>query len=159
LESDWKQIAPQLPFDYVLLDEHIDQLYKQDRRFSQLAYVFCGLSVVLACLGLYGIISFMAEARTKEIGIRKVLGASVLRITTLLSGQFMIWVLVAAVIALPASYYILSSWLSEFAYKIDVSPEILVISVLLSSLLAAATVSFKAIKAAQANPVDSLRSE
>jgi putative ABC transport system permease protein len=159
LESDWREIAPQLPFDYLLLDDHISQLYEQDKRFSRLAYVFCGLSVVLACLGLYGIISFMAETRTKEIGIRKVLGASVLRITALLSRQFMIWVFIAALIALPASYYLLGRWLSAFAYKVEVSAEILLLSVLLSSLLAAATVSFKSVKAARANPVESLRNE
>ena len=159
LESDWKVIAPHLPFDYVLLDEHVGQMYRQDKRFSQLTYIFCGLSVALACLGLYGIISVMAEARTKEIGVRKVLGASVSRITALLSGQFMLWVLVAAMIALPSSYYLLDRWLTGFAYKINVPIDILIFSVLLSLVLAAVTVSFKSIRAASANPVDSLRSE
>ena len=159
LESDWKAVESTLPFDYILLDEHIAQMYRQDRRFSKLAYVFCGLSVLLACLGLHGIISFMTESRTKEIGIRKVLGASVFRITALLSGQFMVWVAIAALIALPVSDYLLKKWLSEFAYRVDVSIAVLVLSVVLSSILAAMSVSFKSIRAARANPVDSLRTE
>jgi putative ABC transport system permease protein len=159
LESDYKLIAPHLPFDYIILDEHVGQMYRQDKTFSQLTFIFCGLSVVLACLGLYGIISLMAEARTKEIGIRKVLGASASRITALLSGQFMVWVLVAAVMALPASYYLLDRWLTGFAYKVNVSVDILIISVLLPLALAGVTVTYKSIKAAGANPVDSLRSE
>lgn len=159
LEADWKMIAPHLPFDYVMLDEHIDQMYRQDKRFSQLANVFCGLSVMLACLGLYGIISFMTELRTKEIGIRKVLGASVTKIITLLSRQFMVYVLIAAIIALPVSYYLLNRWLTGFAYRIDVSLDILFASVLTSLALAAVTVGLKSMTAARANPVDSLRSE
>ncbi len=159
LEADWRKLAPDIPFDYIILDEHVAQMYQQDKRFSQLAYVFCGLSVVLACLGLLGIISFMAETRTKEIAIRKVLGASASNITALLSGQFMVCVLIAATIALPTSYYFLNRWLTGFAYKVDVSIDTLILSVLLSLLLAGATVSFKSISAARANPVDSLRSE
>ena len=159
LEADWRKLAPEIPFDYIVLDEHVAQMYRQDKRFSQLAYVFCGLSVVLACLGLLGIISFMAETRTKEIAIKKVLGASASQITALLSGQFMVCVLIAAMIALPTSYYFLNRWLTGFAYKVDVSIDTLIVSVLLSLLLAGATVSFKSISAARANPVDSLKSE
>jgi putative ABC transport system permease protein len=159
LESDWKVIAPHLPFDYILLDEHVGQMYRQDKRLSQLAFVFCGLSVFLACLGLYGIISLMAEARTKEIGIRKVLGASVSRITALLSGELMLLVLIAAMMALPTVYYFLDQWLSDFAYRIGVPIDILMLSVLLSSVLAGFTISFRSIKAARANPVDSIKNE
>ena len=159
LKSELKRIAPHLPFDYLLLDQHIDEMYRQDKRFSQLAYVFCGLSVILACLGLYGIISLMTETRVKEIGIRKVLGASVSGITSLLSGQFMLLVLFAAAIALPASSWLLDRWLTTFAYKVDVSIDILILSVVLPLVLAGIAVSFKSIRAARANPVDSLRSE
>ena len=159
LASDWKAIAPHLPFDYILLDEHVGQMYRQDERLSQLTFVFCGLSVFLACLGLYGVISLMAEARTKEIGIRKVLGASVSAITALLSGEFMLLVFIAALIALPASYYFLEQWLNDFAYRISLPLDILVLSVLLSSVLAGIAVSFRSIKAARANPVDSIKSE
>jgi len=159
LESDWKVIAPHLPFDYIMLDEHVGQMYRQDKRLSQLVFIFCGLSVSLACLGLFGIISLMAEARTKEIGIRKVLGASVLRITALLSGEFMLLVLIAAMIALPTSYYYLDQWLNDFAYRISVPIDILILSVLLSSVLAGLAVSFRSIKAAMANPIDSIKSE
>ncbi|HEY5823423.1 MAG TPA: ABC transporter permease [Cyclobacteriaceae bacterium] len=159
LKSELKNIAPHLPFDYLLLDQHIDEMYRQDKRFSQLAYVFCGLSVVLACLGLYGIISLMTETRVKEIGIRKVLGASVSGITSLLSEQFMLLVLFAATLALPASSWLLDRWLTNFAYRVNVSIDILILSVLLPLLLAGIAVSFKSIRAARANPVDSLRSE
>ncbi|MBL0744692.1 ABC transporter permease [Chryseolinea lacunae] len=159
LESDWKAIAPHLPFDYMMLDEHVDQMYRQDKRLSQLIFIFCGLSVFLACLGLYGIISLMAEARTKEIGIRKVLGASVSAITALLSGEFMLLVCIAATIALPVSYYFLDQWLNDFAYRIAVPIDILMLSVLLSAVLAGLAVSFRSIRAARANPVDSIKSE
>lgn len=159
LEADFKTIAPHLPFDYMLLDEHVAQLYHQDKRLSNLTFIFCGLSVFLACLGLYGIISLMAEARVKEIGIRKVLGASVSKITVLLSGQFMFLVLIAATIALPISYYLLSQWLDSFAYRISMPVDILVFSVLLSALLASLTVAFRAVKAAMANPIESIKNE
>jgi len=159
LESDWKSIAPHLPFDYIMLDEHVGQMYRQDVRLSQLLFVFCGLSVFLACLGLYGVIALMAESRTKEIGIRKVLGASAAAITAMLSGEFMILVFIAALIALPTSYYFLDQWLNDFAYKIRVPIDILVLSVLLSSVLAGLAVCFRSLKAARANPVDSIKSE
>ncbi|HEY5745889.1 MAG TPA: ABC transporter permease [Chryseolinea sp.] len=159
IESDWKAIAPHLPFDYIMLDEHVGQLYRQDERLSQLIFIFCGLSVFLACLGLYGVISLMAEARTKEIGIRKVLGASVSAITALLSGEFMLLVVIAALIALPTSYYVLDQWLNDFAYRISIPIDILILSVLLSAVLAGLAVGFRSIKAARANPVDSIKSE
>ncbi|HEY5916792.1 MAG TPA: FtsX-like permease family protein, partial [Chryseolinea sp.] len=159
LESAWKTIAPELPFDFIILDEHVDQMYRQDKRLSKLIFISCGLSVSLACLGLYGIISLLAEARTKEIGIRKVLGASVSRITVLLSGEFMLLVLIAAIIAFPLSYYFLDQWLNDFVYRINVPIDILLLSVLLSTALAGLAVSFRSIKAAMANPVDSIKSE
>jgi putative ABC transport system permease protein len=142
-----------------MLDEHVRQMYRQDKRLSRLTFIFCGLSVFLACLGLYGIISLMAEGRAKEIGIRKVLGASVARITALLSGEFMILVLIAALIALPVSYYFLERWLNDFAYRITLPIDILIVSVLLSAVLAGSAVIFRSIKAAMANPIDSIKSE
>jgi putative ABC transport system permease protein len=159
LESGWKTIAPHLPFDYLMLDEHVNRLYRQDQRLSQLMFISCGLSVFLACLGLYGIISLMAAGRAKEIGIRKVLGASVAGITILLSGEFMLLVLVASVFSLPVSYYFLAQWLDDFAYRINFPVDILILSVLISSLLAALAVSFRSIKAATANALDSIKSE
>ncbi len=159
LESDWKTILPHLPFDYQMLDEHVDQMYRQDKRLSSLTVIFCGLSIFLACLGLYGIISLMAEGRAKEIGIRKVLGASVAKITVLLSGEFMLLALIAAVIALPLSYYLLEKWLSNFVYRIGLPVDVLILSVVLSAALAAVAVSFRSIKAALANPIDTIKSE
>jgi putative ABC transport system permease protein len=159
LESGWKTIAPHLPFDYLMLDEHVNRLYRQDQRLSQLMFISCGLSVFLACLGLYGIISLMAAGRAKEIGIRKVMGASVAGITILLSGEFMLLVLVASVFSLPVSYYFLAQWLDDFAYRINFPADLLILSVLISSLLAALAVSFRSIKAATANALDSIKSE
>ncbi|AYB33536.1 ABC transporter permease [Chryseolinea soli] len=159
LEADWKAVAPHLPFEFIMLDEHVGQMYRQDERLSQLILVFCGLSVFLAFLGLYGVISLMAEARTKEIGIRKVLGASVSAITAMLSGEFMLLVFIAVLIALPTSYYFLEQWLNNFAYRINMPIDILMLSVLLSAVLAGLAVSFRSIKAALANPIDSIKSE
>ncbi len=159
IEADWKSANAGLPFDYLFLDEHIGQMYKQDEKFSKLTFIFCALSVTLACIGLYGIISFIAEMRTKEIGIRKVLGASVFRITALLSGEFMIWVSIAAICALPVANYLIGQWLAEFAYKVEISVSVFIFSLVLCASLAAISISFKSIKAALANPVDSLRNE
>jgi putative ABC transport system permease protein len=159
IQADWNAIASHLPFEYILLDEHVGQLYRQDKRLSQLLFVFCGLSVALACLGLFGIISLMAESRAKEIGIRKVLGASVMRITTMLSGELLLLAFIAALIAVPLSYYCLERWLSGFAYRIDVPVDFLILSVCLSTLLAGFAVCFKAVRAAIANPVDVIKSE
>lgn len=159
LESDWKAIVPHLPFDYIILDEHVNQMYRQDKRLSQLIFILCGLAVALACLGLYGIISLLAETRTKEIGIRKVLGASVSRVTAMLSAELMILVLIATMIALPFSYYFLNKWLNDFAYKINFPTDILFFSVVLSFVFASLAVSFKSIKAAMANPIDSIKNE
>jgi putative ABC transport system permease protein len=142
-----------------MLDEHVDQMYRQDKRLSQATFVFCGLSVFLACLGLYGIISLLAEGRAKEVGIRKVLGASVARITALLSGDFMLLVLIAAMIALPVSYFFLERWLNNFAYRISMPIDILILSILLSAVLGFLAVTFRSIKAARANPIDSIKSE
>jgi putative ABC transport system permease protein len=159
LESDFNAIAPHLPFEYDILDEHVAQLYRQDQRVSQITFIFCGLSVFLACLGLYGIISLMAEGRSKEIGIRKILGASVARITVLLSGDFMLLTFIASMIAVPVSYYVLDQWLNDFAYRINFPVDILILSVIFSVLLAAIAVTFKSIKAATASPIDSIKSE
>jgi putative ABC transport system permease protein len=151
--------VPHLPFDYLLLDQHIDEMYQQDKRFSRLAYLFCGLSIVLACLGLYGTISVMTEARTKELGIRKILGASSYGIASLLTGQIVLLVFVAAIFALPAAKWLLEQWLDNFAYRVAVSVDILILSMLLPLLLAGVAVGLKSAKAARTNPIDSLRME
>ena len=159
IEDDWKAVVPGLPFDFVMLDEHIDSMYRQEERFSQLTFVFCGLSVLLASLGLFGITALITESRIKEIGIRKVLGASASRIAAWLAKDFLFLVLIASVIAVPAASYLLGRWLQGFAYKVDITVGLLIGSVLLSLTLAAVAVGFKTVSAARANPVDSLRSE
>lgn len=159
ITSVWKTTAPHLPFSYVILDEHVGAMYRQDMRLFRITLLFCGLSVTLACLGLYSIISLMARTRSREIGIRKIHGATVAGITSLLSGRFMILVTVAAVVALPASYYLLDEWLNDFAYRINTPVDILLLSVLLSALLAGLAVCVRTISAARANPIEAIRHE
>lgn len=159
LGSNWKSIAPHLPFDYIILDEHVNQMYRQDQRLSKLIFIFCGLSVALACLGLYGIISLMAEARAKEIGIRKVLGASIPGIVVLLSKEFGKLIVIAFVIATPAAWYGVNWWLTGYANKTDIGPGVYLVAGGIIATIAIITMSFQSIKAAIANPVKSLRSE
>jgi putative ABC transport system permease protein len=159
LESDFKTIAPDLPFDFTILDQHVAKLYGQDKRLSQLLFMFCGLSVALACLGLYAIISLNAQGRIKEIGIRKVFGASIAGIVWLLSGDLMLLVIIAATAAGPVSWYFLNQWLNHFAYRIDVPIDIVFFSLLFSAVTAGFAVGIKSISAAIANPIHSIRNE
>ena len=134
-----KAIAADLPFDFIILDEHVDQMYRQDKRISKLIFIACGLSISHACLGLYGIISLLAEGRTKQIS----------RITILLSGEFM--PTCCCYYCFPLSYYFLDQWLNDFVYRINVPIDILILSVLLSPALAGLAVSFRSVKAAMAS--------
>ncbi|MEJ1237237.1 ABC transporter permease [Chryseolinea sp. T2] len=159
IEADWRELVPNLPFNFVVLDEHVGDMYRQEAQFSRLTFFFCMLSVGLACLGLFGITALMTESRVKEIGIRKVLGASTPRITVLLSSEFLLLVVVAGILALPASSYFLEQWLSGFAYRIDVTKDVFIIAISLSTFLAIASVGVKSISAAGTNPVNCLKNE
>ena len=141
------------------MDEAYDQLYKADQRTGRLFTYFAGMAILISCLGLFGLAAFTASQRTKEIGIRKVLGASVGSITLLLSRDFLRLVLVAMLIASPVAWYVMREWLANFAYKIDLEAWMFVLAGGLGMGIALATVSYQAIKAALANPVKSLRSE
>ncbi|WP_128545971.1 ABC transporter permease [Larkinella soli] len=159
VEAKWKQLAPGLPFDYYFLEDSFDQMYRAEQRVGRIVLTFSVLAILIACLGLFGLAAFMAEQRTKEIGVRKVLGASVTSIVALLSKDFLRLVLIAIVVATPIAWYAMSEWLKEFAYKIDIPWWVFVVSGVLAVGIAFLTVSFQSIKAALTNPVTSLRSE
>jgi putative ABC transport system permease protein len=159
IENKWKQFALDRPLQYFFLDETFAQLYKAETNFQKVFIVLVILSIVIACLGLFGLAAFTAEQRTKEIGIRKVLGASVTGIITMLSKDFLNLVIISIVIATPLAWWVMQAWLQNYAYRIQINGWIFLVAALLSILIAVITVSFQAIKAAIANPVKSLRTE
>lgn len=159
IENLWEKHAPDQPFQYSFLDEDFDALFRAERRLGQVFLVFTSLAILVACLGLLGLASFMAEQRTKEIGIRKVLGASVASVVMLMSKDFTKLVLVSFVLAIPLAYFIMHSWLKGFAFSISIGPSIFILAGAAALLVAWLTVSWQSIKAASADPVKSLRSE
>ena len=159
VKKEYKKVAPSYPFEYRFLDQQFDELYKKDIRQQTILTVFAGLAIFVACLGLFGLASFTATKRFKEIGVRKVLGSSVQGIVLFLSKDLLKPVLIATCIALPAGYWAMNKWLQNFAYKTSLSWWIFVLAALITFGIAFITVSIKAIKAAVANPVESLRSE
>ena len=159
IENIWKGFAPDRPLQYYFLDETFAKLYKAEGDFQKVFIVLVALSIVIACLGLFGLSAFTAEQRTKEIGIRKVLGASVAGITTMLSKDFLKLVTISIIIAIPLAWWAMSAWLQDYAYRIEINGWIFLAAGILSLLIALFTISFQAIKAAIANPVKSLRTE
>ncbi|NUM79309.1 ABC transporter permease [bacterium] len=159
VRSAWSGLFPGRPFDFFFVDEDFNKQYQSEDRSQTLIGYFTLFAVFIGCLGLFGLSAFSAEQRTKEIGIRKVLGASVTGVVMLLSKEFLIWVLMANVIAWPAAYYIMNAWLQNFAYRMDVSVGIFILAGALTLCIALLTVSIQAIKAATANPVDALKCE
>jgi len=159
IQNKWKTLAPGLPFNYRFLNESFDEMYRAEQRVGTLSIIFSVLAIFIACLGLFGLATFIAKQRTKEIGIRKVLGASVTSVTKMLSKDFIKLVIIACIIAIPLSYLAMNKWLQGFAYRIHISWWIFLIAGIMAILIALITVSFRAIKAAVANPVESLRSE
>ncbi len=159
LRSKWKEFDPQYPFEYAFVDDQYDELYRAEERLGQLFGYFTALAIVIGCLGLFGLTSFAAEQRTKEIGIRKVLGASVQGVVWMLVREFTKWVLLAVLVAWPVGYLIMNSWLQNFFYRINVGFETLILAALLALIIAMITVSYQAVKAGLANPADSLKYE
>ncbi|HEX4852370.1 MAG TPA: FtsX-like permease family protein, partial [Puia sp.] len=159
VEAKWKVMAPGMPFSYRFLDESFNNMYATEQRIGKIALIFSILAILIACLGLFGLATFIAEQRTKEIGIRKVLGASVQGIVQLLSRDFLRLVAIAFVISAPIAWWGMSKWLNDFAYRIDIGWWIFALAGLLALFIALATVSFQAVKAAISNPVKSLRTE
>ncbi|MEP6949771.1 MAG: ABC transporter permease [Ginsengibacter sp.] len=159
LEKAWRKYLPEIPYEYTFLDEKFTKLYESEQRQGTIFTVFACIAIFIACLGLFGLSAFAITQRVKEIGIRKVLGANVRGIVTLLSKDFLKLVLIAAIIAFPIAWYAMSHWLRDFAYRVNIHWGVFVLSAVLALIVALATVSFQAIKAAVANPVKSLRSE
>jgi putative ABC transport system permease protein len=159
VKSQWKALWPNHPFEHFFLDTDFDSQYRADEQIGNVFGIFTFLGLFIACLGLLGLASFTAESRTKEIGIRKVLGASVGGIVLMLSKQFTKWVLLANSIAWPVAYYFMDRWLKNFAYRINIDIGMFVLSGILVLLIALMTIGFQSVKAATANPVDSLRYE
>lgn len=159
VEKLWKQQAANEPFDYDFLDQDFDELFRSEQRMGELFTVFAGLAIFIACLGLFALAAFTAEQRTKEIGIRKAMGATTTGLTLLLSREFTKLVVIAFVPAAAAAWYVVNNWLNDFAYRVDINPLIFVASGVVAILIAWLTVSFQSIKAAATNPVESLRYE
>jgi putative ABC transport system permease protein len=155
----WKRFAPGFPFEYSFLNEEIRAMYSRDEIFEKVFFYAAGFSIVIVCLGLLGLSSFIAERRTKEIGIRKVLGASISQVLLLLSREFTSAIVLANVVAWPVSYFWMSKWLENFAYRIDMGIGPFVLSAALSLCIALLTVSWQSFRAAAADPVRSLRYE
>lgn len=159
IQSQWEKIYPGNPFDYFFLDDFFNRQYQASQQFNQVFGLFAGLAILVACLGLFGLSSFTALQRTKEVGIRKVLGASVNNIVWLLAKNFLQLILIASLIALPLAYWGIQQWLQDFAYRIQIGWWLFMIPLALVILLALITVSYQTIKTARANPVNSLRYE
>ncbi|MFC5410242.1 ABC transporter permease [Larkinella bovis] len=159
LEQKWKSLRPDDPFEYTFLNEDFQKNYQAEARTSQLVSYFTAISILISCLGLFGLAAFAAQQRTKEIGVRKVLGASVTNIVLMLSNDFLKLVLLAILIASPIAWWVMNQWLQDFAYKISIPWWIFAVSGGLALLIAFVTVSFQSIKAALMNPVKSLKTE
>jgi putative ABC transport system permease protein len=159
INSVWKEVNPNVQINYSFMDQDFDAIYRTEQRTGQLFIIFTTLAIVIACLGLFGLAAYAAEQRTKEIGIRKVLGASVTAIASMLSVDFVKLVGISILIASPIAWYLMNKWLQDFAYRISIQWWVLVVAGVVALLIAIITVSFQSIKAAIANPVDSLKNE
>ena len=159
VKTVWEQTFPNFVYEYRFLDDKIESFYKQESQLASLYKIFAVIAILLSCLGLYGLVSFMAVQRVKEVGVRKVLGASVASVIYLFSKEFIILVAIGFVIASPVAWYFMDKWLQDYVYRINISWWIFLMGGISAVVIALVTVSFQAIKAAIANPVKSLRAE
>jgi len=159
IKNKWKAMAPSHPFDYSFMDDDFNKLYTAEQRTGNIFITFAILAILIACLGLFGLVTYAAEQRIREIGIRKVLGASVSNVAGMLSSDFLKLVIISAAIAFPIAWWAMNKWLQGFAYRVNINWWVFAIAGILALLIALLTVSFQAIKAALANPVKSLRTE
>jgi putative ABC transport system permease protein len=159
IRQRWEELDPTRPFEYFYLDTRLQQQYDNEQRLAEVSGFFSVISIIISCIGLFGLASYSTQRKSKTIGIRKVLGASVSNIVLLLSGEFIRLVLIANVFALPAIYWLISQWLKNFAYRVEVSIVVLGITFLITLIIAFATVSLQTLKAANRNPIESLRYE
>jgi putative ABC transport system permease protein len=158
-QSVWNHFNAGNPFSYTFLDEVFDNLYKSEQRTGTLLDIFAVIAIVISCLGLLGLATYTAQVRTREIGVRKVLGAGIGGIVTLLAKDFIRLVVIAIAIATPVSWYLMNKWLSDYAYRVNIGWTVFVVSGLLAIVIAIITISFQSLRAAMANPVKSLRME
>jgi len=159
LKNTWEDVAPGTPIEWRLLDDKLDNLYKSEEKLTSMISVFSTLAVLLACLGLYGIVGFMISNRIKEFGVRKVLGASVLSLNILFVRQYLYQILIAMVIVTPILHYYLNTWLQGFAYRINIGWWVHPFATLILLVIALFTIAIQTTVAAKANPVNVLRSE
>lgn len=159
LESKWKTLVPHRPFEYTFLDDNYNKLYSAEIRLGKVLNIFAGIAILLACLGLFGLSAYAIQQRTKEIGVRKVLGASVTNIAVLVSNQFIRLVIIAFVIAAPLAWFAMNKWLQDFTYRINISWIIFALTGIITLFITVLTVSFQSVNAALSNPVESLRTE
>ncbi len=159
IKDKWSGLSPNVQMNFAFMDQEFDASYRAEQRFGSVFIVFSSLAIIIACLGLFGLAAYAAEQRTKEIGIRKVLGASVSAITTMLSLDFIKLVFIAMLIALPAGWFLMNKWLQDFAYRDNIQWWVLAVAGFTAVLIAFITIGFQSIKAALSNPVNSLRSE
>ena len=155
----WKKYFPNTVLEYAFAEQRLEDQYRSEQQFAKTFMVFSLVSLAIACLGLFALVSYTVKGRTKEIGIRKVLGASVTGIVSMLSQEFIILILVACLVAIPAGYYFMQQWLQGFEYRISLGPEIFLGAGGIALLIAIVTISIKSIRSALANPVNSLRNE
>ncbi len=159
IESQWQHYFPTYIFEYTFLDDTIRKFYEQERRTSNLLSLFSGIAILIGCIGLFGLVSFMVAKKTKEVGIRKTLGASVANIMMLFTREFIALIVVSFIISAPLAYYFMGEWLDNFAYRISPGIGIFCLGVLLLTVVVLGTVGFKSLKAAVANPIDALKDE
>ncbi len=159
MEKEWKKYNAGFPFTYAFLDESFNNLYKAEERTGMLYNIFAAIAIFISCLGLLGLAAYTAQVRTREIGVRKVLGASVAGIISLLAKDFLKLVFIAIAIAIPLAWYAMNNWLQDFAYKIAIGWQVFLLSGCIATLIAVITISFQSIKASLANPIQSLRTE
>jgi putative ABC transport system permease protein len=159
IDKSWSALFPDQMFQYDFLDEHIAKWYSQEEKEYTAFKLFAGIAIIICCLGLYGLVAFAAAQRTKEVGIRKVLGASLGNIVVLFSKEFALLIGIAFLIAAPLGYYVMNNWLQNFAYQVHINAGIFIIAILASVVIAGSTIAYQAIKAGLVNPVKSLRSE
>jgi putative ABC transport system permease protein len=159
IKKEFKEFSGNIPFEYRFIDDHIDNLYKSDKRLGKFFTYFAIIAIIIAMLGLLGLAAYIAESRTKEIGIRKALGSSVSKIIFMISKEFIKWVLIANLIAIPIATYGMNKWLQTFAYKIKITPDIYILAAIFSIFIALITVFYQSLKASRSNPADSLRYE
>jgi len=159
INNVWNKYISSYPLDYRFMDESYGAMYNSEEKLSELLWIFTIMAIIVGCMGLFGLAAFSAEQRTKEIGIRKVLGANVFNIVGLLSRRFLILIVIASLIAFPIAWWAMNNWLKDFPYRIIISWWMFGVAIVAALVIALVTVSFQSIRAAVANPVKSLRTE